>query len=135
MRLGSRATKFTHSVSEDAADIPSISQCLYFMACDHGNDGIIWERHRHRYEVNPVFVEEIHNAGLKFVGRDAETGTRMEIAELPRKEHKYFVGCQYHPEFQSRPLHPSPPFLGLILAACGEGLLEAYLEKAMSAIP
>ena len=85
---------------------------------------IVSERHRHRYEVNPDYVDEIHNAGLKFVGRD-ETGERMEVAELPRSEHPYYVGCQYHPEFKSRPLTPSPPFHGLILASCG--MIDEYL--------
>ena len=70
-------------------------------------------------------------ASLKFVGRDT-TGTRMEIAELPRSEHPYYVGCQYHPEFQSRPLKPSPPFHGLILAATG--MLGGYLEEKKAAI-
>lgn len=108
----------------------SVSQCLYLLAPEHGNDGIIWERHRHRYEVNPEFVDEIHDAGLKFVARDADSGTRMEIAELSTREHPYYIGCQYHPEFQSREMHPSPLFLGLILACCGNGALETYLTEA-----
>ena len=68
-------------------------------------------------------MDKIHEAGLKLVGRD-ETGTRMEVAELP--DHPYYVGVQYHPEFKSRPLIPSAPFRGLILAACGK--LESYLS-------
>jgi CTP synthase len=74
--------------------------------------------------VNPDRVDAIHDAGLKFVGRD-ETGTRMEVTELPRSVHPYYVGCQYHPEFKSRPLNPSPPFHGLLLAACG--MLDEYV--------
>jgi len=138
MRLGSRATKFTHTVDESGPDsIPSISQCLYQLAPEHDMEGtnVIWERHRHRYEVNPEFVEEIHNHGLKFVGRDAETGTRMEVAELPSSQHPFYVGCQYHPEFQSRPLHPSPPFLGLIMASRDDGtLLKEHLLKAKAGL-
>jgi CTP synthase len=143
MRLGSRSTKFTHSIEANGAhNIPSISQCLYHLSPEHhrkeeesseaGNmTSVIWERHRHRYEVNPDFVDEIHNSGLKLVGRDAETGMRMEVAELPLGEHPYYVGCQYHPEFQSRPLHPSPPFLGLIMASRDDGAsLQEYLFKA-----
>jgi len=76
----------------------------------------ISERHRHRYEINPDFVNQIEEAGLVFCGRD-ETGTRMEIVELPLDEHPYYVGTQFHPEFKSRPLYPSPPFSGLIQKA------------------
>jgi CTP synthase len=52
----------------------------------------------------------------------------MEIAELPRAAHPFYLGCQYHPEFKSRPLRPSPPFHGLLLAASGQ--LEAFAEAA-----
>ena len=75
------------------------------------------ERHRHRYEVNPELIEQIEDAGLKYVGKD-ETGQRCEIMELD--DHPYYVGTQYHPEFKSRPNRPSPPFLGLLKAAVGE---------------
>jgi CTP synthase len=111
MRLGARITKFTHTHDDGTS---SILKVLY------GGQDEISERHRHRYEVNPDHVDTIHNAGLKFVGRDDTTGTRMEVAELPRSQHPYYVGCQYHPEFQSRPLKPSPPFHGLVLAATGK---------------
>ena len=116
MRLGARVTKFTHTHANGEM---STLQRMY------GKKEEVLERHRHRYEVNPDVVESIHNAGLLFVGRD-ETGTRMEVAELPRSEHPYYIGCQYHPEFQSRPLAPSPPFHGLVLAACG--MLDDYLS-------
>ena len=75
------------------------------------------ERHRHRYEVNPELIEQIEDAGLKYVGKD-QTGQRCEIMELD--DHPYYVGTQYHPEFKSRPNRPSPPFLGLLKAAVGE---------------
>ena len=75
------------------------------------------ERHRHRYEVNPTLVKEFEDAGMKFVGRD-ESNERMEIMEL--SGHPYYVAVQYHPEYLSRPLNPSPPFLGLILASIGK---------------
>ncbi|HJM13162.1 MAG TPA: CTP synthase (glutamine hydrolyzing) [Candidatus Thalassarchaeaceae archaeon] len=74
------------------------------------------ERHRHRYEVNPDLIEQIEEAGLLYVGKD-ESGKRCEIMEL--KDHPYYVGTQYHPEFKSRPYRPSPPFLGLLMAASG----------------
>lgn len=120
MRLGARITRFTHTLGDSSDPIKSSSrsQILY------GGKETISERHRHRYEVNPQKVKEIHDAGLRLVGRD-ETGERMEIAELP--DHIYYVGCQFHPEFRSRPLKPSPPFHGLILAATGR--LEDHLYK------
>jgi CTP synthase len=116
MRLGSRVTQFTHPTFEDGTT--SILKRLYL------NADSIHERHRHRYEVNPEYVDKIHEGGLKLVGRD-ETGERMEVAELPG--HPYYVGAQYHPEFKSRPLAPSPPFHGLLLAACGK--LQEHLDE------
>ncbi|XP_028773368.1 CTP synthase isoform X2 [Neltuma alba] len=101
MRLGSRRTYF------QVANCKSVK--LY------GNVSYIDERHRHRYEVNPDMISQLENAGLSFVGKD-ETGKRMEIVELP--SHPFFIGVQFHPEFKSRPGKPSPPFLGLIAAAC-----------------
>ncbi|KAK2716035.1 CTP synthase 1-like [Artemia franciscana] len=113
MRLGKRRTIFQTD--------NSILRQLY------GNVAHVDERHRHRYEVNPEYVDRLENAGLMFVGKD-ETGKRMEIIELPRSEHPYFVATQYHPEYLSRPLRPSPPFFGLILAATG------FLEQTLSRI-
>ena len=68
------------------------------------------ERHRHRYEVNPKYVDRLSKAGLHFVARD-ETGQRMEIFEL--QHHPWFVGVQFHPEYLSRVLEPSKPYLGV----------------------
>ena len=82
----------------------------------YGNQSFVNERHRHRYEVNPELIEQIEAAGLIYVGID-ETGQRCEIMEL--KDHPYYVGTQYLPEFKSRPGKPSPPFLGLLMAASG----------------
>jgi CTP synthase len=107
MRLGARPT---HVMLKDAKEALTLAGQLY-----KGSEEV-WERHRHRYEVNPDLVRSLEKAGLHFVGKD-ETGTRMEIVELDREVHPFFFGTQYHPEFQSRPLEPSPPFLGLILAA------------------
>ena len=81
------------------------------------------ERHRHRYEVNPQFVDQLSEAGLPFVGKD-ESGKRMEIIEL--KYHKWFVGVQYHPEYLSRVLEPSKPYLGFVAASAG--VLPAVLR-------
>ena len=103
MRLGTKPTPFL---------VDDCKMRRLYGGADH-----VDERHRHRYEVNPDFIEQIEEAGLKYVGKD-ETGQRCEIMELDG--HPYFVGTQYHPEFKSRPGRPSPPFLGLLMAACGQ---------------
>jgi CTP synthase len=72
------------------------------------------ERHRHRFEVNPDYIDRIEDAGLKFTGRSKD-GRRMEIAEL--EGHRYFTASQFHPEFRSRPLRPSILHMGLVRAA------------------
>ena len=79
----------------------------------YGKD-IIFERHRHRYEINPNYIEQIEGKGMKYTGRDS-SGRRMEILEL--EGHPYFVASQFHPEFKSRPDSPSPLHLGLVKAA------------------
>ncbi|MGB4942543.1 MAG: CTP synthase, partial [Candidatus Moraniibacteriota bacterium] len=76
----------------------------------------IIERHRHRYEVNPSYVAALREAGLVFSGTSPD-GVLMEIAELPKSEHPFFVGVQFHPEFQSTLLKPHPLFLAFIKAA------------------
>ena len=87
------------------------------------NSLVINERHRHRYEVNPAYVERVSKMGLHFVGKD-ESGERMEIFEL--KDHPWFVGVQFHPEYLSRPLRPSKPYLGFVAAA--SGMLAELME-------
>ena len=76
----------------------------------------ISERHRHRYEVNPEYVKEIEKAGLVFSGT-SPSGELMEIAELPKSKHPFFVGTQFHPEFKARPLSPHPLFTEFIRAS------------------
>lgn len=154
----------------------------------YGGAGIIWERHRHRYEINPEYIERIEKGNtevkaaapiqngrpstpngnkplrslptspslhraesfvngsadlsissphppvdkMRFIGK-SESGERMQIAELVPMEgyepHPYFVGMQAHPEFASRPLNPSPPFLGFVAAAAGGvELLEEQMK-------
>ncbi|MBP9711056.1 MAG: CTP synthase [Candidatus Pacebacteria bacterium] len=78
--------------------------------------GEVLERHRHRYEVNPDYIEQIEAAGLTFSGK-SPSGVLMEIAELPRDVHPFFVGTQFHPELLSRPLHPHPLFMAFVKAA------------------
>ncbi len=76
----------------------------------------IKERHRHRYEVNPVYIAKIEKYGLYFSGKSPNK-TLMEICELPTTMHPFFIGTQFHPEFQSHPLKPHPLFLAFINAA------------------
>jgi CTP synthase len=73
------------------------------------------ERHRHRYEVNPAFVETLERKGLVFSGASPD-GALMEIAELPQNVHPFFLGTQFHPEFSARPLAPHPLFTAFIKA-------------------
>ncbi|KAH7544841.1 hypothetical protein FEM48_Zijuj01G0028900 [Ziziphus jujuba var. spinosa] len=116
MRLGSRKTYF------QVMDCKSAKLYGNKSFID-GNKRFIDERHRHRYEVNPEMVARLESAGLSFTGKD-ETGQRMEIVEL--RNHPYFIGVQFHPEFKSRPGKPSPLFSGLIAAACGQ--LDGFLQ-------
>ncbi len=76
----------------------------------------ISERHRHRYELayDGEAREKIESAGLKVSGLSPD-GKLVEIVELPG--HPYFIACQFHPEFKSRPTAPHPLFLGLVAAA------------------
>ncbi|EJT99277.1 CTP synthase, partial [Dacryopinax primogenitus] len=112
MRLGLRETLFTPGTEW------SKLRRLY------GNASVIYERHRHRWEVNPLYVDRLVDSGLEFIGKD-ERGERMQAFEL--KDHPYFVGLQAHPEFCTRPLNPSPPFLGLVAASVGPNMLEEQM--------
>ena len=77
---------------------------------------LISERHRHRYEVNPDYVERLEKKGIIFSGFSPDRHL-MEIMELPVKKHPFFVASQFHPEFKSRPLKPHPLFREFIRAA------------------
>lgn len=79
----------------------------------------ISERHRHRYEFNGQYREELEKAGLVIAGVNPESGL-VEMVELA--DHPFFVGCQFHPEFQSRPQTSHPLFYGLIAAALQQGV-------------
>lgn len=80
----------------------------------YGNKKKIYERHRHRYEVNPEYLKQLETKGLVFSGMSPD---RRLVEFLERKDHPYFIATQAHPEFTSRPLRPNPLFLGLIKAA------------------
>ena len=75
----------------------------------------ISERHRHRYEVNTKYITELEKAGLVFSGKSPD-GVLMEIAELPKTIHPFYLGTQFHPEFKSRPLRPHPLFTSFLKA-------------------
>ena len=77
---------------------------------------LISERHRHRYEVNPVFIDRLEKKGLIFSGFSPDRRL-MEIMELPKEIHPFFVASQFHPEFKSRPLKPHPLFREFIRAS------------------
>ena len=74
----------------------------------------IYERHRHRYEVNPEYRGDLEKHGLVISGY-SDNGRRVEIIEYPRN--RFYLGTQFHPEFKSRPYAPSPPFVGFVKAA------------------
>ena len=78
------------------------------------------ERHRHRYEVNPEYIDQLESGKMTFSGK---AGRRMEILELD--DHPFFLGTQFHPEFRSRPDRASPPFVGFL-----EAILEQHDETA-----
>jgi len=82
----------------------------------------ISERHRHRYEVNNNYVETLERAGLVLSGT-SPSGDLVEMVELP--EHPFFVGCQFHPEFKSRPTDPHPLFTHFVAAAVARRALLA----------
>jgi CTP synthase len=80
---------------------------------------LISERHRHRYEVNPEYVDRIFEAGLIFSGT-SPNGHLMEIAELKQEVHPFFLGVQFHPEFHARPMKPHPLFTEFVKAAISQ---------------
>jgi len=90
----------------------------------YSNKARVRERFRHRYEVDPRYVQRLEEAGLVFSGRHPRQPI-MQILELPqpgmgqpdKPTHPYFIGGQFHPELTSRPLRPQPMFMGLIAAA------------------
>ena len=76
----------------------------------------IWERHRHRYEFNNIYREQMAAKGLKFAGLSPD-GKLVEIVELPKDVHPWFVAVQFHPEFKSRPNKPQKLFADFIRAS------------------
>ncbi len=101
MRLGGQDVQLDHG---------SLASFLY------GNKTEMRERFRHRYEVEPAYISQLNEAGLRFSGRHPKFPI-MQMLELPQSMHPYFVGGQFHPELTSRPLSPNPMFMGLVAAA------------------
>ncbi len=112
MRLGTWPTKIVPD---------TLAQKLY-------GDTEVTERHRHRYEFNLKYRDQMNAKGFVISGTSPD-GTLAELIEL--RDHPYFVGCQYHPEFQSKPNHPHPLFRGFIAAALAN---EAGVERRSAVI-
>jgi CTP synthase len=87
----------------------------------------ISERHRHRYEFNREYEEPLVAAGMRISGSTPD-GTYVEMIELP--DHPYFIGCQFHPEFKSKPLEPHPLFKEFIGASYAHGLQRRTARQA-----
>jgi CTP synthase len=112
MRLGTWPTKIVPG---------TLAQKLY-------GDTEVTERHRHRYEFNMKYRDQMNAKGFVISGTSPD-GTLAELIEL--RDHPYFIGCQYHPEFQSKPNHPHPLFRGFIAAALA---YEAGVQKRTTVI-
>lgn len=100
MRLGVKQSKI---IDKDSLTYKAYDEELY-----------IYERHRHRYEINPKYVPLLEAVGLTFVAKDIHS-VRMEICEI--KNLDFYVGVQFHPEFTSRPFKSNPLFLAFVLAS------------------
>ncbi|MGD9627794.1 MAG: CTP synthase [Pyrinomonadaceae bacterium] len=87
----------------------------------------ISERHRHRFEFNPEYRSVLEKEGLIFSGISPD-GKFVEIVELPREMHPYFIGCQFHPEYKSKPLEAHPLFVSFVKAAWENRLKSENLE-------
>jgi CTP synthase len=95
----------------------------------------ISERHRHRFEFNPEFRETLERAGLVFSGVSPD-GKFVEIVELSREEHPWFLGCQFHPEYKSKPLNAHPLFSAFVRAAHENRMRnETSMDKNAEAEP
>jgi CTP synthase len=90
---------------------------------------LVYERHRHRYEVNNRYRDALQEAGMVFSGTSPD-GRLVEIAEL--KDHPFFIGSQFHPEFKSRPVRPHPLFHGFVGAALErkKGGISKFVKQA-----
>ena len=112
LKKGSLADKL-YSRKDNSASSASLRLCV-----KNTDSATISERHRHRYELayDGAAREELEAKGLNVSGTSPD-GKLVEIVELPQTKHPYFIACQFHPEFKSRPTAPHPLFLGLVTAA------------------
>jgi CTP synthase len=113
MRLGAH---------EIAVDTGSLANSLY-------QETTIWERHRHRYEVNQKYIPQLASKGVRFSGK-SDSNRRMEILELSSR--KFHFATQFHAEFKSRPGKPSPPYFGLVRAAVASKMLPKASEQLIT---
>jgi CTP synthase len=97
----------------------------------YGGATEISERHRHRYEFNPEFRETLERAGLRISGISPD-GKFVEIVELPREVHPWFLGCQFHPEYKSKPLSAHPLFASFVRAAYENRLRNETVVETLS---
>ncbi|KAK4458524.1 CTP synthase N-terminus-domain-containing protein [Cladorrhinum samala] len=104
MRLGTR-----NSIFKDGTEWSNLRSM-------YGGAQVVEERHRHRYEVNPKYIQELEAGGLSITALD-DLGVRVEAVEL--KDHPFFVAVQAHPEYTSKVLDPSPAYLGFVAASAG----------------
>jgi len=110
MRLGTYPCKLRSNTIARNAYLPRLA------SGKAGGKDTIYERHRHRYEVNNAYVAKLTESGLIFSGVSPDHNL-MEIAELPKEAHPFMLGTQFHPEFLSRPLDPHPLFTAFLQAA------------------
>jgi len=94
----------------------------------YGGADRISERHRHRFEFNPEFKEKLENAGLVFSGISPNKKF-VEMVELPKEQHPFFVGCQFHPEYKSKPLNAHPLFTSFVKAAWRNRIRSENLKE------
>ena len=97
----------------------------------YGGAEQISERHRHRFEFNPEFKEKLENAGLVFSGISPNKKF-VEMVELPKEVHSFFVGCQFHPEYKSKPLNAHPLFISFVKAAWQNRIKSENLKDDVS---
>ena len=116
MRLGIYPAKLT---------VGSLTKELY-------GEPVIYERHRHRWEVNNRYRNELERSGLVFSGLSPDDRL-VEIIELPA--HPFFVACQFHPEFKSRPDDPHPLFMGFVAAALEHRRTQTSTAPVVSEAP
>jgi CTP synthase len=88
----------------------------------------IGERHRHRYEFNPEFRSVLEKEGMVFSGVSPD-GKFVEIIELAREQHPFFIACQFHPEYKSKPLAAHPLFFSFVKAAWENRLASENLKR------